>query len=238
MYSLILEASTVAGSIALLRGHALVHASDVTMGASREDSLFPAVQTLLANANVEVADLSAIVCGEGPGSFTSLRIAASIAKGLAQAANVPLYAVPSLLLSAATHDEPGEYVVHADALRGERYAMGVRVDADGMIWATSAVARLTSDELALFAGPRPRLSVLAAESAPLDIAVRPSAARISRVADWRTHGRVHLASWEPAYGRLAEAQVKWEATHHRPLTDDTRVDVASVDVAPATGGAA
>jgi hypothetical protein len=26
-----------------------------------------------------------------------------------------------------------------------------------------------------------------------------------------------LASWEPAYGRLAEAQVKWEATHGRPL---------------------
>ena len=28
---------------------------------------------------------------------------------------------------------------------------------------------------------------------------------------------VDLASWEPAYGRLAEAQVKWEAAHGRPL---------------------
>ena len=28
---------------------------------------------------------------------------------------------------------------------------------------------------------------------------------------------VDLASWEPAYGRLAEAQVKWEASHGRPL---------------------
>lgn len=26
-----------------------------------------------------------------------------------------------------------------------------------------------------------------------------------------------LAAWEPAYGRLAEAQVKWEATHGRSL---------------------
>ena len=26
-----------------------------------------------------------------------------------------------------------------------------------------------------------------------------------------------LAAWEPAYGRLAEAQVKWEAAHGRPL---------------------
>jgi tRNA threonylcarbamoyladenosine biosynthesis protein TsaB len=26
-----------------------------------------------------------------------------------------------------------------------------------------------------------------------------------------------LATWEPAYGRLAEAQVKWEAAHGRAL---------------------
>ena len=30
-------------------------------------------------------------------------------------------------------------------------------------------------------------------------------------------GPVDLASWEPVYGRLAEAQVKWEAAHGRPL---------------------
>jgi hypothetical protein len=31
-------------------------------------------------------------------------------------------------------------------------------------------------------------------------------------------GPVNLASWEPDYGRLAEAQVRWEAVHGRPLT--------------------
>jgi hypothetical protein len=31
-------------------------------------------------------------------------------------------------------------------------------------------------------------------------------------------GPVNLASWEPDYGRLAEAQVRWEAAHGRPLT--------------------
>jgi hypothetical protein len=30
-------------------------------------------------------------------------------------------------------------------------------------------------------------------------------------------GPVDLAAWEPEYGRLAEAQVKWEATHGRKL---------------------
>ena len=28
---------------------------------------------------------------------------------------------------------------------------------------------------------------------------------------------VDLDAWEPSYGRLAEAQVKWEAAHGRPL---------------------
>jgi tRNA threonylcarbamoyladenosine biosynthesis protein TsaB len=30
-------------------------------------------------------------------------------------------------------------------------------------------------------------------------------------------GPVDLATWEPAYGRLAEAQVKWEREHGRAL---------------------
>ena len=43
-------------------------------------------------------DPNRIVCGAGPGSFTSLRIAGSIAKGIAGGANRPLYAVPSMAL--------------------------------------------------------------------------------------------------------------------------------------------
>jgi tRNA threonylcarbamoyladenosine biosynthesis protein TsaB len=30
-------------------------------------------------------------------------------------------------------------------------------------------------------------------------------------------GPVDIDTWEPQYGRLAEAQVKWEAAHGRPL---------------------
>jgi tRNA threonylcarbamoyladenosine biosynthesis protein TsaB len=37
------------------------------------------------------------------------------------------------------------------------------------------------------------------------------------LADIVETGPVDRARWEPAYGRLAEAQVKWEAAHGRPL---------------------
>lgn len=238
MLTLILEASTIAGSVALLRGDDVVATREVAMGASREDALFPAVQAVLNDAQIEVQSLSAIVCGEGPGSFTSLRIAASIAKGLSQAVSIPLYAVPSLLLAAGTHNVPGDYVVHADALRGERYAMAVRIDVAGAVSATSGVSRLSAEALVLFAGGRTRLSVLGSESSTDDIAVRPAASCLMRVVDWRAHGRVDLASWEPAYGRLAEAQVKWEAAHHQTLAAVLRADVSARDDASISGAVA
>ena len=65
---LVLEASTGAASVALLRGDALLGVRAVAMGASRDDAMFPAIQTLLADADVAVHDLDAIVCGAGPGS--------------------------------------------------------------------------------------------------------------------------------------------------------------------------
>jgi tRNA threonylcarbamoyladenosine biosynthesis protein TsaB len=37
------------------------------------------------------------------------------------------------------------------------------------------------------------------------------------IRDWDADGPVAVDSWEPAYGRLAEAQVQWEARHGTPL---------------------
>jgi tRNA threonylcarbamoyladenosine biosynthesis protein TsaB len=46
----------------------------------------------------------------------------------------------------------------------------------------------------------------------------PRARAVARLeAMLAVRGPVDLASWEPAYGRLAEAQVRWESAHGRPL---------------------
>ena len=34
---------------------------------------------------------------------------------------------------------------------------------------------------------------------------------------WPLPPAVELGAWEPAYGRVAEAQARWEAAHGRPL---------------------
>lgn len=58
--------------------------------------LLPMIEILLQEADIKIADLDGIVFGRGPGSFTGLRIACSIAKGLAYAHDLPVFAVSSL----------------------------------------------------------------------------------------------------------------------------------------------
>lgn len=217
---LVIEASSSAGSVALFVDQKLVAERDVVMGPSRDDAILPAIAELLDEQHISAKDIRAIACGSGPGSFTSLRIAASLAKGLAVANDAELFAIPSMLLAAAAlTDKPGDYVLHSDALRGERYVIRVLIDAAALT--VSTTARLTMAEaIALAAESHSTLvSLSAAVTSEHDaFALQPHARNITRLgALWDTFGPVSVASWEPDYGRLAEAQVKWESTHGRAL---------------------
>ena len=182
--------------------------------------MLPAIVQVLADAQTDKDTLAAIVCGDGPGSFTSLRIAGALAKGLAHGLAIPLYAVPSLLLAAAALDggASGELLVHADALRGERYLQRVERESGGNVLPLSPVVRLSAGELSALGPALMRVAIL---ECPAELAggpvVLPDAGRLALVqGSWR-EAPVHLASWEPDYGRLAEAQVKWELVHGRQL---------------------
>src|SRR3989449_7293440 len=59
------------------------------------------VDFTLGRLGLAPRDLEGIVVGDGPGSFTGLRIGWAAAKGLAQEASLDLVAIPSLMAAAA-----------------------------------------------------------------------------------------------------------------------------------------
>jgi len=197
------------------------------------------VDFVLGRLGITPRDLEGIVLGDGPGSFTGLRIGWAAAKGLAQEAGLELVAVPSLMAAAAgaaLKVGPEPIAACFDALRGQVYGAVYAFQPDRVATLVPP-AVFTIAELERVAPTRPRLAVgdgamryaeevlrwtgadpVPPESLPpaatllLSLLARDGAARA--IADPDTA--------EPVYGRPAEAQAKWEARHGRPLPDPSR----------------
>jgi tRNA threonylcarbamoyladenosine biosynthesis protein TsaB len=211
--TLALEAATSTGSVAILRGAELLASREVAMRSGAEEHLLPAIDESLREAGATTRDLARIVCGAGPGSFTSLRVSASLAKGIAFTHHLPIYAVPSLALIAADDSlADGTYLAVLDALRGEVFAAAYRRDGNE-VRELAAVRLVPRDVLAQEAALL-HATVVGPEERPR---TSPRAANVARLGAWLALPPVSLAAWEPDYGRLAEAQVKWEQAHGRPL---------------------
>jgi tRNA threonylcarbamoyladenosine biosynthesis protein TsaB len=217
--TLAIESSTYLASCALFAGdepEPIASAEVPTRGASGE-LLLPAIDTIVRRSGVAYGDLSRVICGAGPGSFTSLRVGASIAKGLAHGSGAGLFAVPSLALlvaSSAEPREPGAYLAVVDAMRGEWFVQGVRIAGDGRLTMLGGPRRVGADTV------REHASRLAARTIGpgegVEIHASPHARGALRV-PLELLVAVDLDGCEPASGRLAEAEVKWEAAHGRPL---------------------
>ena len=66
-------------------------------GAKSSQLVLPEIVRLMEEAQVRFADLTAVVFGKGPGSFTGLRTACSVAQGLAFGAGVLVLPIDTLL---------------------------------------------------------------------------------------------------------------------------------------------
>ncbi len=213
--TLALDGSTYQGSVALIREKEIVAERQLPRVAKpgregREEHFMPMVAECLRDGKAAALDLARIVCGEGPGSFTSLRVAASIAKGLAVGAGIPLYPVSSLLLIVAAEEiRDGRWYATLPAMRGEWFA--ALFDRNG-----DSIDQITSTSL--IAGERLADEADHSHTKVIGPDTLPHARGVARAIDSIiAAGEADVETWEPMYGRLAEAQVKWEAAHGRPL---------------------
>ncbi|PTU64121.1 tRNA (adenosine(37)-N6)-threonylcarbamoyltransferase complex dimerization subunit type 1 TsaB [Chromobacterium sp. Panama] len=90
----------------------------------------PELARLLEQAELRLEQLDAIAFGQGPGSFTGLRIACGLAQGLAFSAGIPVIAIPTLD-NIAQQAGAGTVLVCLDARMQQVYSAGYRVADNG-----------------------------------------------------------------------------------------------------------
>jgi tRNA threonylcarbamoyladenosine biosynthesis protein TsaB len=201
--------------------------------------LVPMIHEVLARTGVQLADIAEIVVGDGPGSFTGLRIGWAAAKGLAHERGIPLVAIPSLLgvahAASGVEKSAGPIAACSDALRGQVFG-AVYAFHPHRVETLVGPALFTLAELARVTPVRPVLAVGdGAERYRTDVETwtgKPpmALADVSGIArslllladDEAARRLLDDARAEPIYGRPAEAQAKWEARHGRPLPNSPR----------------
>lgn len=123
-----IEASTETCSVALSQdGHVFFERTS-SDERSHAKVLAPFVEEALQNADSQGAKINAVALSCGPGSYTSLRIASSTAKGVCYGRNIPLIAIPTTAIMCVPvlfrDDIPEEALLcpMIDARRTEVYA--------------------------------------------------------------------------------------------------------------------
>jgi len=233
---LALDTATEIASVAVGRPPAAQSGAHVQGARRHAAEIIRLVDFVLSRLGIRPGDLEGLVVGDGPGSFTGLRIGWAAAKGLAHEAGLEVRAIPSLMAAAAgAAPKLGAEPVAAcfDALRGQVYG-AVYVFHPDRVETLVAPCVLTVPELARVASRRPRLVVgdgavryaddvtrwIGAPPVPLE-SLPPGATLLLSLVEREGTGRTieDPATAEPVYGRPAEAQARWEASHGRPLPD-------------------
>jgi tRNA threonylcarbamoyladenosine biosynthesis protein TsaB len=225
---LALDSSTSTLALALLTPELMVLEAKVFPPLQKQSQLLPnELNLLLRRHQVGLGQLTRLVCGLGPGSFTGLRLGLSTLKGLSYALQIPLCGGASLA-ALANELSVGEREIFVIALvkRGEFYVGHFVKTAQGLIERSP----VTSMPVALFAAhlkQRPQAVVCGPALAEYREALRelgcdtsglleapsvPSAVQLARLAPaLRAFSWDELFSLEPNYvrGSAAEENLKF-----------------------------
>lgn len=114
-----LDTCDVRGSVALLREDVLLASANHDSDDDYSSWLLPAVDSVLRNADIHMADVDAYGVAAGPGSFTGVRVGLTTVKAWSEVYGKPIAAVSRLEAIACSAPAGSNYVAaFADARRG------------------------------------------------------------------------------------------------------------------------
>lgn len=102
MITLCMDTSQSFLVLALYRDETLIASYQEPCWKRQSEELFPQLLNLMEQNGIEPEDIGEVVITEGPGSYTGVRIAMTVAKVFCAMKDVPLYTIGSLQLAAGT----------------------------------------------------------------------------------------------------------------------------------------
>ncbi|OFW33721.1 MAG: tRNA (adenosine(37)-N6)-threonylcarbamoyltransferase complex dimerization subunit type 1 TsaB [Candidatus Aquicultor primus] len=235
MLILSLDTSSPVLTVALHNGDTIVGEETNWMPRGHMAKLIPFVDELLVAKGFKIDDVTHIVVGSGPGSYTGLRIGMVIARTFAQLLEVPINGVPSAdAIAYRNISEVGIVCPIIDAKRAEVYTALYR-PTDGSIERITEFMAIHPDELAkklldegyervVFAGDAVSLyEGVLAETLGERAVFAAEAAWWPRASDLATLALPRIVAGEfdelyklaPIYVRLSQAEEMWEKRHQR-----------------------
>ncbi|MGE0631687.1 MAG: tRNA (adenosine(37)-N6)-threonylcarbamoyltransferase complex dimerization subunit type 1 TsaB [Pseudobdellovibrionaceae bacterium] len=97
MLLLSLDTSTFQGSAALIKDDQVLDEKISLHQKAHTEFMNVAIDEMLKSHRLSLQDLNAIACGQGPGSFTGIRVATNIAKTLSYSLQIPIYSADTLM---------------------------------------------------------------------------------------------------------------------------------------------
>ena len=130
-----IDASTEACSVALTYNNQTISEFELAPQ-SHSLLLLPMIDRLLKKADIKLAQLDGLIFGQGPGSFTGVRIGVGVAQGLAFAADLKVVGVSTLQVMAQKaynlHQQV-DVIATIDARMSEVYAGYYQLNEQGIM---------------------------------------------------------------------------------------------------------
>lgn len=97
MYSLLLDSSNTSLSIGICKNNQIIYQNSFSCWQRQSELMIPEIEKGLKEVSLSLLDFEEIVCAKGPGSYTGVRIALTIAKIISQMSGAKLILVSSLM---------------------------------------------------------------------------------------------------------------------------------------------